>query len=118
MADLTTAALNVMVGALQGVAGWASLHSADPGATGTSELAGGSPAYARKAVSWAAPSGGSGDTSANMTFDVPAGSTVAYWGLWSAASGGTFYGSGKMTTPETYGAQGKCVVLTGTTALG
>lgn len=118
MADLTNAALNVMLTALQGVAVWGSLHSADPGATGTSELAGGAPAYARKAITWAPPSGGTADTSALATFDVPAGSTAAYWGLWSAVSGGTFYGSGKMTTPETYGAQGKCALLTGTTALG
>ena len=118
MPDLTTAALDVMLTALRGVAVWGSLHSADPGATGTSELAGGSPAYARKAVSWAASASGILDTNASATFDVPAGSTVAYWGLWSAPTGGTFYGGGKMTTSETYGAQGKCVVLTGTTALG
>ena len=37
--------------------GFASAHTADPGATGIlNELTGGSPAYARKAITWAAAS--------------------------------------------------------------
>ena len=48
----------------------------DPGTattlTGT-EAAGGSPAYARVAVAWAAPSGGTDANSGAMTIDVPAG---------------------------------------------
>lgn len=48
MGSFTTTAKNTMLDAL--TVTHASLHSADPGATGTNELAGGSPAYARKAV--------------------------------------------------------------------
>ena len=33
---------------------WISLHTLDPGTTGTSEATGGSPAYARKQTSWTA----------------------------------------------------------------
>jgi hypothetical protein len=38
-------------------------------------------------------------------FDVPAGRTVLYIGLWSAVTAGTFYGSA-LVTSETFGAQG------------
>lgn len=73
-----------------GNAPYASLHTADPGTTGTSEVTGGSPAYARKALTW---TGGSSDgvvTTGSVDFDVPAGTTLAYAGLWTAITGGTF----------------------------
>jgi hypothetical protein len=67
------------------------LHSADPGAAGGNELAGGT--YARVPVTWAAASAGARALSATpYTLNVPAGATVAYIGFWSAASGGTFRG--------------------------
>ena len=118
MADLTDAALDVMLNALRGVAVWGSLHTADPTTLGNFEVTGGSPAYARKAVAWSTSSLGAIDTTATEVFDVPAGTTVTHWGLWSAPSGGTFYGSGAQALPESWGAQGKCSMLTGTTALG
>ena len=67
----------------------ASLHSAYS-STGANELSGGSPAYARKALTWAAASGRSKATSASVAFDVPAGSTVAWIGLWDAVTAGDF----------------------------
>jgi hypothetical protein len=118
VADLTTAALDVMLNALRGVAVFASLHSADPTTVGDHELAGGSPAYARKGITWAGSAGGLLDTSAVITFDIPAGTTVGWVGLWSAATAGTFYGAALMAVPETWGAQGKMRVLTGAAALG
>lgn len=105
MAGLTNAAKNAMLDHLAGLAVWASLHSADPGASGTNELSGGSPAYARKAITWNAAASGALDNLANPVFDVPAGSTVSYFGLWSASSGGTFYGSGDVAD-ETFNGQG------------
>lgn len=65
-----------------------SLHTADPGTTGTSELTGGSPAYARKALTWA--SGTTGTVTSSATYDVPTGTTPAWGGLWSAITGGTY----------------------------
>lgn len=88
---LTDAGRNAGLDGLAAVAGFASLHSGDPSTTGANELSGGSPAYARKAVTWAASATGQKSNSAGLTFDVPA-STVAYIGLWSALSAGTFYG--------------------------
>lgn len=68
------------------------LHTlTDPG-TATDALAGeasgGSPAYARQAVTWAAPSGGQRSNSGALTFDVPAG-TYGFFTLWTAATGNT-----------------------------
>lgn len=70
-------------------AAYASLHSADPGTTGASEIAGGSPAYARKALTWAAGTV-DGVVTASVTFDVPASVGITHAGIWTAASGGTF----------------------------
>ena len=96
---------HVMLDALGAVGVWVSLHDDDPGTTGANELSGGSPAYARKQIAWAAASGGSMSDSTNgLEFDVPAGD-VAHAGVWSASSGGTFYGSDPVTT-ETFAAQG------------
>jgi hypothetical protein len=45
------------------------------------------------------------DDSNQPVFDVPAGGSVQYVGMWSAASGGTFYGYGTVST-ETFTNQG------------
>ena len=68
---------------------YASLHSADPGATGTSEISGGAPAYARKALTWAAGTP-DGVVTASATFDVPASTATTHAGVWTAATAGTF----------------------------
>lgn len=74
-----------------------SLHTADPGSTGTSEVTGGG--YARLAVSWGTASGGVAEATAAVTFDVPDNITVTHVGYWSASSGGTFRGSYALETP-------------------
>lgn len=81
--------------ALTGFAGEAthgSLHTAYS-TTGSNELTGGSPAYARKALTWATPSGGSMSLAATFpVWDVPAGTTVTWWGQWDAITAGNFSG--------------------------
>lgn len=92
-----TAGLNKMLDGLEvatSLIGFASLHTAYS-ATGTNELTGGSPAYARKAVTWAAASGGSKAMNGTFpTFDIPPSTTVAFVGLWTASTAGTFAGMG------------------------
>lgn len=61
----------------------ASLHTAFPGTTGASEVTGGAPAYARKAITINAASGGQRALNAAVTFDVPA-CTVKWIGLWNS----------------------------------
>lgn len=57
------------------------LFTADPGTSGsaTGEVAGGSPAFARKALNWSAPSASA--VTGTATFDVPSGTTVTYFGV-------------------------------------
>jgi hypothetical protein len=93
----STAAKNLMLDALDESVGtgakfW-STHSAYS-TTGTNESTGGSPAYARKAATWAAASGGSKASTGGATFDQAPGSTVAWIGRWDAVTVGTFLGMG------------------------
>jgi len=89
---------------------YASLHTATPGSTGTSELSttGGSPSYARKAVTWV-PGTVDGTVTASVTFDVPSGITVAGVGFWTAATGGTYIDGGTVTS-QAFSAQGTYTV--------
>lgn len=105
---------NAAAAGLAGVSAYVSLHSADPGTTGASEISGGSPAYARKAVTWAAASGGSDVSNVILTFDIPPGTTIAYMGLWSAPTNGTYQSGGPLSASETYTAQGKYDLNTAT----
>ena len=106
MAGLTTAVKNAMLNVLDTYP-YFSLHSADPGGTGANELTGGSPAYARKNGTWNAASASSKTGPvAQQNFDIPAGSTVAYVGWWTAATGGTFGGSNALSASETFTGQG------------
>jgi hypothetical protein len=92
-----------------------SLHNGDPGASGTSnELAGGSPAYARKAATFNAAGSGERLLNADVTFDVPA-STVAYVGFWNS-TGPVFKGSVAVTS-EVFAAQGQYKITATTTKL-
>jgi hypothetical protein len=71
-----------------------SLHSADPGTSGASEISGGG--YSRKTTVWGAAtvvSGGANDgraliTGSTQTFNVPGGVAINFYGVWSA--GGVF----------------------------
>ena len=70
-----------------------SLHTADPGNGTTSaagEVTGGTPAYARKAVTFAAAAAGSRASSVAVVFDVPGATTVSHLGYFRGA---TFLGS-------------------------
>lgn len=77
---------------------YVSLHTADPDTTGTSEVTGGSPAYARKAITWSAPGAGA-TVSAIVDFDVPANTAITHVGTWSALTGGTFLDKAVHTYP-------------------
>jgi hypothetical protein len=103
--------LNAQVGGLTAVAAYASLHTAEPDASGSAEVTGGS--YARKAISWAAAAGGTAATDAQIVFDVPTSTTITYLGYWSASSGGTFYGSRALDTSQTFSNSGTYTIASG-----
>lgn len=109
MAGLVNAAKNSMLDNFGTVAIFVSLHTADPGTTGTSELTGGSPAYARKSVTWNAAATASKSASNQPVFDVPA-STITHLGYWSASTAGTFYGSRPLDTNQVFATQGTYTV--------
>ena len=88
-----------------------SLHSADPGATGANEISGGS--YTRQAPTFNAASTGARALNADLTFSVPAGSTVSFVGYWS---GTTFIGSDQVAS-ESFSADGQYKVLASGTSL-
>lgn len=102
---LAAAALNAMLDHLGTLITFYGLHTDVVGSGSGGEVTGGSPAYARKAATWNAASGGSMDNSGTAVFDIPAGTTVKRLGFWSAASAGTFYGDAELTD-EVFAGQG------------
>jgi len=89
---LTDAARNASLDGIRAVATHISLHTANPSTTGANEITGGTPAYARKPITWTAAAAGVTDNNAALDFDVPAGATVTFFGLWTAITAGTFLG--------------------------
>lgn len=83
---------------------------------GASEITGGSPAYARKAVTWAAAALGVIRPNADLTFDIPAGATVDGWVGFSALTAGTNYG-GQALTAEDFAGQGQYKLLAAGTGI-
>lgn len=69
------------------------------------EISGGSPAYARKAISFNAAVGGNLDDSTAPTFDVPGGVTVDWCGFYSAVTAGTLNAVDDLTA-EAFAGQG------------
>lgn len=65
-----------------------SLHTAFPPSTGN-EVTGGSPAYARKSITWNSAATGSKAIAAAQTFDIPAGTTVRAVATYDASTAGT-----------------------------
>jgi hypothetical protein len=103
MAIQTVAQKNTLATAYGTAAPYAALYSTVPTSTAGTELTGGSPAYARKPVSWGAAS--AGVITGTVTFDVPSGATVAGAGLHSAVTAGTYI-DGAAVTSQAFASQG------------
>lgn len=100
----TSTADTTAITAVKNAATFISLHTADPGTTGTSEVSGGT--YARVAVTWGTVTSGSVSSTAAAVINVPAATTITHWGLWTASTGPTFYYGGTLTASETFGSAG------------
>lgn len=72
-----------------------SLHTADPGETGTSEATGGS--YVRQAITFGAAAAGQIQNSGEVQFDDLPAATITHGGVYDAASGGNFLAGGSLT---------------------
>jgi hypothetical protein len=81
----TTASKDAAVNALTALGAYVSLHTADPGTTGTSEQAG----TTRQQTTWGSSSSGTASGSQVTFSSVPSGSYTHY-GVWTASTGGTF----------------------------
>jgi hypothetical protein len=87
------------------------IFTADPGTSGTvvGEVTGGSPAYARKAISWGAPS--ASVITGTPTFDVPSGTTVTFAGVTVSSTAGTADLRDKVAvTSQAFASQGQYLV--------
>lgn len=95
-------ALNAATNGITAAFPFISLHTADPGTTGTNESS-----ASRRNPSWPAASG-SGDstvTAQNFTGGAVNGACT-YVGFWSAVTGGTFGGSSPLSGNQTFDATG------------
>ena len=115
--DYDTTARNVGVDAIAALCLRLALHTGDPGGanSATSEVTGGTPSYARKAVAWNAAGSGAATQNGNVVFDVPPATTVAYVSGWNTA--GTVRYFKKAVTNEVFGAQGTYTILAASSSL-
>lgn len=111
------AAENAALDGIGAVASWIALHTANPTAAGNSEVAGGSPAYARKQTTWN-PAASSSKTGSPVVIDIPAGTTVTHWSLRSAVTGGNMHYYGALPANEVYSSQGQYALTPTLTASG
>ena len=107
MAIQTAAMKNILSDAYKGAATYGAVYTTAPGGSAGTEPSGGSPAYARKSLSWSASSGGV--TSATATFDIPTGTTIVGAGVHSAVTAGTYYDGGSVSS-QAFASQGTYAV--------
>lgn len=105
---LSNAAMVVAANALRSAMTHAQLHSGAAGAAGTTNVT----SAGRQAVTWsAATADGDFGLSSSLAFTGGAASgAVAEVSLWSASSGGTFYGNFAVTGDTTFNAAGEYTV--------
>lgn len=80
-----------------------SFHTGDPGLTGANEVAGGT--YTRPQTAWSLAANAIKPGSV-VHANIPSGTTITHWGLWTAQTGGTFYFGDLLPEPESFGAAG------------
>ena len=90
---------------LENAYGTAATHGAvyttAPGGSAGTEPSGGSPAYARKPLSWS----GNAPRTATATFDIPASNTIVGAGVHTAISASTYL-DGASVTSQAFASQG------------
>lgn len=100
---LNTAALNLMANELAGAGLYMALHTAAPNASGSNETT-----AARKAAGWGPAASGTIATGGPLAFTGGAASgPVTHASIWSAITGGTFYGSAPLTGDASFNSAGE-----------
>jgi hypothetical protein len=105
--------LNAALTTIKAAATFISLHTGNPGTTGANEVVGGS--YIRVATTWGTVSGGS-MTGSQVTINVPAGTTITNWGLWSTSTAGNYYDGGALPTGVLFSVAGTYLITVTLTA--
>jgi hypothetical protein len=101
MAIQTSTQKNTLASSYGTAAAYGALFTAVTLPSTVTEVTGGSPAYARKALTWGSPT--AGVITATATFDVPA-CTVVGTGIYSAVTAGTYL-DGNTVTSVTFATQ-------------
>jgi hypothetical protein len=110
----STAAEQAALNGIAAVALYLGINTGSPGTTTSAalanELSGGSPAYARTAITWGAASGANPSVIANtnsMTVNVPA-STITNFSTWTIATlaSGTYEIGGALSASQVFSTQG------------
>jgi hypothetical protein len=104
MAIQTAAMKNILSDAYKAAATHGAVYTTAPGGTAGTEPSGGSPAYARKALTWGASANGV-TTATAAVFDIPSGTTIVGAGVHSAITAGTYYDGGAVTS-QAFASQG------------
>lgn len=100
------ALLNIGAAAMQGAAAYASLHTAQPDASGSNESA-----AARQAITWETAASGDMVVLDDIAFTGGAASgACTHIGFWSASTAGTFYGWLALTGDQAFNAAGEYTV--------
>src|SRR5690349_17193141 len=103
MAIQTVTMRNALATAYGTNAAYGALYTTAPGGSAGTEVTGGSPAYARKALSWGAAS--ASVVTVTVAFDVPASTTVVGAGVHTAITAGTYL-DGASVTSQNFASQG------------
>ncbi len=85
---------------------FAKIHTGDPTANGSAnEVSGGT--YAGQTITWTVATAGNLDSSNQPIFDIPAGTTVSHYSLWSGGTGGTCLATGTLSASEAFAGAGQ-----------
>jgi hypothetical protein len=83
------------------------VYTTAPGAAAGTEPTGGTPAYARRPLTWGAAAAGA--VSAAPVFDIPSGATIVGAGVHTALTAGTYL-DGTTVTSQAFASQGTFTV--------
>lgn len=115
MALASAAAEDAALNGITAVAGFLSAHTATTSTTGAAEVSGGT--YARVAVAWTAASAGSTSNSGALSVNIPASTTVSYFGTWTLVSSGVFEIGGALTASQAFSTAGTLAFAIGAVTL-
>lgn len=107
MAIQTATQRNTLANAYATAAAFGAVYTTAPGGSAGTEPSGGSPAYARKALSWSSASGSV--VTATPTFDIPASTTIVGFGVHTLVTAGTYL-DGAAVTSQAFSSQGTYAV--------